>query len=76
MPICWKVARARIWARAAAFDDLETKRSVIDLLGRTERAEGVRIFIGSEKKLIAVALQTSSRPTATARAISSACSAW
>src|SRR5674476_272303 len=29
------------------FDALETKRGVIDLLGRAERAEGVRIFIGS-----------------------------
>src|SRR6201993_4871711 len=33
------------------FDDLETKRGVIDLLGRAERAEGVRIFIGSENKV-------------------------
>ena len=32
------------------FDALETKRGVIDLLGRAERAEGVRIFIGSENK--------------------------
>src|SRR6202008_1712741 len=33
------------------FDDLETKRGVIDLLGRAERAEGAHIFIGSENKL-------------------------
>ena len=33
------------------FDDLETRRDVIDLLGRAEQAEGVRIFIGSENKL-------------------------
>ncbi len=33
------------------FDDLETRREVIDLLGRAERAEGVRVFIGSENRL-------------------------
>src|SRR5256885_5052723 len=33
------------------FDDLETKLGVIDLLGRAERAEGARIFIGSQKQL-------------------------
>src|SRR3974390_1893951 len=32
------------------FDALEAKRGVIDLLGRAERAAGVRPFIGSEKK--------------------------
>jgi heat-inducible transcriptional repressor len=36
------------------FDDLETKRGVIDLLGRAERAEGMRIFIGSENKLFSL----------------------
>ena len=36
------------------FDDLETKRGVVDLLGRAERAEGVRIFIGSENKLFSL----------------------
>jgi heat-inducible transcriptional repressor len=36
------------------FDDLETRREVIDLLGRTDRAEGVRIFIGSENKLFSL----------------------
>ncbi len=36
------------------FDELETKRGVIDLLGRAERAEGVRIFIGSENKLFSL----------------------
>ena len=36
------------------FDDLETKRDVIDLLGRAEQAEGVRIFIGSENKLFSL----------------------
>jgi heat-inducible transcriptional repressor len=36
------------------FDDLETKRGVIDLLGRAELAEGVRIFIGSENKLFSL----------------------
>ena len=36
------------------FDDLETKRELIDILGRAERAEGVRIFIGSENKLFSL----------------------
>jgi heat-inducible transcriptional repressor len=36
------------------FDDLETKRGVIDLLGRAERADGARIFIGSENKLFSL----------------------
>jgi heat-inducible transcriptional repressor len=36
------------------FDDLETKRGVIDLLGRAELAEGARIFIGSENKLFSL----------------------
>jgi heat-inducible transcriptional repressor len=33
------------------FDDLETRREVIDLLGRAEQADGAHIFIGSENKL-------------------------
>jgi heat-inducible transcriptional repressor len=36
------------------FDDLEARREVIDLLGRAEQAEGVRIFIGSENKLFSL----------------------
>jgi heat-inducible transcriptional repressor len=36
------------------FDDLETKREVVNLLGRAEHAEGVRIFIGSENKLFSL----------------------
>jgi heat-inducible transcriptional repressor len=36
------------------FADLETKKDVIDLLGRAETAEGVRIFIGSENKLFSL----------------------
>ena len=36
------------------FDDLETRREVIDLLGRAEQAEGVRVFIGSENKLFSL----------------------
>ena len=36
------------------FDDLESRRDVIDILGRAERAEGVRIFIGSENKLFSL----------------------
>jgi heat-inducible transcriptional repressor len=36
------------------FDALETQRGVIDLLGRAEQADGVRIFIGSENKLFSL----------------------
>ncbi|HEV3396691.1 MAG TPA: heat-inducible transcriptional repressor HrcA [Xanthobacteraceae bacterium] len=36
------------------FDDLETKRGVVDLLGRAELADGVRLFIGSESKLFSL----------------------
>jgi heat-inducible transcriptional repressor len=36
------------------FDDLESRRAVIDLLGRAERADGVRLFIGSENKLFSL----------------------
>ncbi len=36
------------------FDDLESKRELVDLLGRAENAEGVRIFIGSENKLFSL----------------------
>jgi heat-inducible transcriptional repressor len=36
------------------FDDLETRRGVVDLLGRAEQAEGVRVFIGSENKLFSL----------------------
>ncbi len=36
------------------FDDLESKRELIRLLGLAEDAEGVRIFIGSENKLFSL----------------------
>ena len=36
------------------FEDLETKRELIQLLGLADRAEGVRIFIGSENKLFSL----------------------
>lgn len=36
------------------FDDLESKRELVDILGRAEGAEGVRIFIGSENKLFSL----------------------
>src|SRR5258708_9339373 len=36
------------------FNDLETRREVVDLLGRAEQAEGVRIFIGSGHKLFSL----------------------
>ena len=36
------------------FDDLETQRELIRLLGHAETGEGVRIFIGSENKLFSL----------------------
>jgi len=36
------------------FDDLETKRGVVELLDKAEEAEGLRIFIGSENKLFSL----------------------
>ena len=36
------------------FDDLEQKRDLVQLLGLSERAEGVRIFIGSENQLFSL----------------------
>jgi len=36
------------------FDELESKDGLIDLLGDTEKAQGVRIFIGSENKLFSL----------------------
>lgn len=36
------------------FEDLETKRDLIQLLGLAEKADGVRIFIGSENKLFSL----------------------
>lgn len=36
------------------FDDLETQRDLVQLLGLAERGEGVRIFIGSENKLFSL----------------------
>ena len=36
------------------FADLETKKDVVELLGRAEEGEGVRIFIGSENKLFSL----------------------
>lgn len=36
------------------FDDLETKRDLVQLLGLAETAEGVRIFIGSENNLFSL----------------------
>ena len=36
------------------FDDLESKRDLVQLLGLTDRGEGVRIFIGSENKLFSL----------------------
>jgi heat-inducible transcriptional repressor len=36
------------------FDDLESKRDLIQLLGAAETADGVRIFIGSENKLFSL----------------------
>lgn len=36
------------------FDDLERKEDLLQLLGRAEEGEGVRIFIGSENKLFSL----------------------
>ena len=36
------------------FDDLESKRDIVQLLGDSEHAEGVKIFIGSENKLFSL----------------------
>jgi heat-inducible transcriptional repressor len=36
------------------FADLETKKDVVELLGRAEQGEGVRIYIGSETKLFSL----------------------
>jgi heat-inducible transcriptional repressor len=36
------------------FEDLDTKKDLIQLLGLAERAEGVRIFIGAENKLFSL----------------------
>lgn len=36
------------------FDDLEQKRELVQLLGASETADGVRIFIGSENKLFSL----------------------
>lgn len=36
------------------FDDLEAKRDVVQILGLAEKAEGVRIFIGSENTLFSL----------------------
>jgi heat-inducible transcriptional repressor len=36
------------------FEDIENKRELVDLLGLAEKAEGVRIFIGSENRLFSM----------------------
>jgi heat-inducible transcriptional repressor len=36
------------------FDDIENKRDLVDILGLAEKADGVRIFIGSENKLFSM----------------------
>ncbi|MCH9806810.1 MAG: heat-inducible transcriptional repressor HrcA [Alphaproteobacteria bacterium] len=36
------------------FDDLESKRDLMQILGNAERADGVKIFIGSENKLFSL----------------------
>src|SRR5690606_9422406 len=36
------------------FDELESKDGLLELLGDAERAQGVRIFIGSENKLFSL----------------------
>ncbi len=36
------------------FDELESSEGLIELLGDTEKAQGVKIFIGSENKLFSL----------------------
>ncbi len=36
------------------FDDIENKRGLVEVLGLAEKAEGVRIFIGSENRLFSM----------------------
>ncbi|HFC04571.1 MAG TPA: heat-inducible transcriptional repressor HrcA, partial [Rhizobiales bacterium] len=36
------------------FDDFESKREMVELLGRAQQGEGMRIFIGSENKLFSL----------------------
>lgn len=36
------------------FDDLEAKRELVNLLGAADKAQGVRIFIGSESRLFSL----------------------
>jgi heat-inducible transcriptional repressor len=36
------------------FEDLETKKDLIQLVGLAEEGDGVRIFIGSENKLFSL----------------------
>jgi heat-inducible transcriptional repressor len=36
------------------FDELESKNGLIELLGDAEKAQGVKIFIGSENKLFSL----------------------
>ena len=36
------------------FDDFESKREMVELLGRAQNGEGMRIFIGSENKLFSL----------------------
>jgi heat-inducible transcriptional repressor len=52
------------------FDDLETKRGLVDLLGQAERAEGVRIYIGSKTSCFPVRLSTIISPFATRPTVS------
>ena len=43
------------------FDDLENKKDLIHILGLAERAEGVKIFIGSENKLFSMSGSSADR---------------
>jgi heat-inducible transcriptional repressor len=36
------------------FDDIENKKDLVEILGLAEKAEGVRIFIGSENRLFSM----------------------
>ena len=40
--------------RSRLFEDIENKKELVEVLGLAEKAEGVRIFIGSENRLFSM----------------------
>jgi heat-inducible transcriptional repressor len=49
-----EMARDDLIRMRQLFDELESKDGLLELLGDTEKAQGVRIFIGSENKLFSL----------------------